>query len=338
MVSSCYKLAECVLIFTCGGSSGLIAGIDVALVSGEVRDLLSTESVATILRDNRILEQCYDAWRVVSPRTRQVIYNSPEAAALINTKRCFDCWQTGTPCVNCISMRAYIESRVLLKFEYANESLYMITAVPTELADEIVVVELLQNVTGRGSFENFFGQTADVTKLACTISQLNEAVVKDELTQVFNRRYIGERLMPDIIAARMAKQSITAIMVDIDNFKKVNDTFGHLAGDEVLKAFAGLLAGSLRKTDWVARYGGEEFLIVLRGASPDAVPRIVESLREKVEKTCIETAAGKITVTASFGVCIIKDLLTETIDEIIAQADSNLYKAKQGGKNLVVCS
>jgi two-component system cell cycle response regulator len=296
------------------------------------------EKAAKMLQDIRILERCYDGWRVVNPCARHVIYNSPQSVALGSNDQCYAFWEKGEACVNCIAMRAYVEKQTFLKIEYTGGQLFMINAVPAELEGQAVVIELIKDVTGRSIFENLFGQATDITQLACTINNLNEAAVKDELTQVFNRRYIGERLPPDLVAAHISGQQLAVVLVDIDHFKNINDTYGHQAGDEVLKAFASLLACSVRKTDWVARYGGEEFFITLAGAGGGNLAAVAEGLRRRVENARITTAAGEIAVTASFGAYVVKDLRTETLEDIIAQADKNLYQAKADGRNRAVCS
>lgn len=303
--------------------------------------MFDTELAAGLLRDMKILEQCYLGWRVVEPVCKQVIYSSIQDGKMDAEDKCFQYWQRGETCKNCISMRAYTAKDTFIKIEHKKDRLYIITAVPSELAGKSVVIELLQDATEKSIFESIFGQVLDITQMARAINGMNEALVKDALTQVYNRRFTNERLPSDLIAAQLSGEPIAVVLADIDHFKKVNDTYGHQIGDEVIKTFAALLTKGIRKTDWVARYGGEEFLIVLRGlrgAEREIVNRIVELIRKTVEDTPIRTTAGDVFITASFGTFTITDLVDTDVERIIAEADSNLYKAKQAGRNTVISS
>ncbi|WP_333870923.1 GGDEF domain-containing protein [Desulforamulus putei] len=151
----------------------------------------------------------------------------------------------------------------------------------------------------------------------------------DGLTGVANRKHLDSRL------AEMIKSNsvFSVIMLDIDHFKKVNDTYGHQAGDEVLKHFAKTIAKTVRPGDLVARYGGEEFSVVCPSDARNAV-KIAERIREAVEATPVQTCAGTIKITASLGVAQRKP--DDTADSVIKRADGFLYQAKQEGRNRVI--
>ncbi len=125
-------------------------------------------------------------------------------------------------------------------------------------------------------------------------------------------------------------------MADIDFFKIVNDTYGHLAGDEVLKSFADTLSGGLkRESDWVSRFGGEEFLVCLPGAGIQRASEVAEKLRKAIESKEILFNGNRINITASFGVCSIKPIQGSKIESFIECADKMLYAAKNNGRNRV---
>jgi len=150
----------------------------------------------------------------------------------------------------------------------------------------------------------------------------------DGLTGVANRKHLDSRL------AEMIKNDsvFSVIMLDIDHFKKVNDTYGHQAGDEVLKHFAKTIAKTVRPGDLVARYGGEEFSVVCLSDVQNA-RKVAERIREAVEATPIQTCAGTIKITASQGVAQRRQ--DDTADSIVHRADGFLYQAKQEGRNRV---
>jgi two-component system cell cycle response regulator len=163
--------------------------------------------------------------------------------------------------------------------------------------------------------------------------------ITDALTVTYNRRYLMEQLPKEIERASRYRRPLSVVLSDVDHFKKVNDTHGHQAGDQVLKSFAGLLLGSTRKEiDWVARYGGEEFLVVLPETTVADAVSFAEKIRILVAAHGFETSAGVLNVSASFGVAGY-DAVTEnedaSVDGLIAYADLCLYRSKETGRNRV---
>jgi len=163
--------------------------------------------------------------------------------------------------------------------------------------------------------------------------------ITDALTGTYNRRYLMERLPQEIERARRYGHPLSVVLCDVDHFKKVNDTYGHQAGDQVLESFARLLTGSVRSDiDWVTRYGGEEFLIVLPETSVTDAVAFAEKMRAAIAAHPFEIANGTLSVSSSFGVSgynsaqIQKDA---SVDNLIANADRCLYRSKDMGRNRV---
>ncbi|MGB5748509.1 MAG: sensor domain-containing diguanylate cyclase [Desulfobacterales bacterium] len=162
----------------------------------------------------------------------------------------------------------------------------------------------------------------------------------DSLTGCYNRGHLNELLPREIKRALRYKHSLALAMCDIDHFKKVNDTYGHQCGDEVLKIFVQSITDLIRAdTDWLARYGGEEFLLVLPETKLENAYGLAERLRKHIAKKIIETEEDKVSITASFGVTGFdastssNDITPETL---INTADKYLYEAKKQGRNIVV--
>ncbi len=165
--------------------------------------------------------------------------------------------------------------------------------------------------------------------------RLREQSIKDALTGLYNRRYTQEVMKLEQKRADRQGDSIGVLLMDIDNFKKINDTFGHDAGDEVLKRIAGILGGVFRANDTICRYGGEEFLVIMPGTESDSAIQKAEAMRDAVEHDLKFSWHGEqISVTVSIGVASYP-FERLPISRIIDLADKALYKAKKQGRNRV---
>jgi two-component system, cell cycle response regulator len=156
----------------------------------------------------------------------------------------------------------------------------------------------------------------------------------DGLTQIFNKRYFLETLEREIARSQRYRRALSLVMFDIDHFKKINDSYGHLAGDYVLKHLASTVKAKIRREDLFARYGGEEFAIVLPEITQGNSAPFAEKIRQIVEKQDFKFENTKIRVTISMGVATIDDELADA-STLIKRADERLYEAKSGGRNKV---
>ncbi len=170
------------------------------------------------------------------------------------------------------------------------------------------------------------------------LDHLYRSATRDALTGVANRRLFSDRLESELAWHRRHGAPLSLLFVDIDHFKRINDTYGHVRGDEVLKSIAELLQDVSREEDGVARWGGEEFVVLLRQTPSDAARRVAERLRVSVAEHDFDLAgdAGRQRVTVSVGVATrAGDELTTTAD-FIGEADAMLYLAKGRGRNRVI--
>ncbi len=156
----------------------------------------------------------------------------------------------------------------------------------------------------------------------------------DQLTGLYNRHVLAEEGQRKFARAHRKGDDLSVIMLDIDYFKKINDTYGHLMGDTILIAVADILSVGMRVEDFTARFGGEEFVIILENCNADFAKEKAEVLRKKIESTVTDGA----NITASFGICQLNDT-HNTFELLLKSADDALYKAKEAGRNRVeVCS
>jgi len=162
--------------------------------------------------------------------------------------------------------------------------------------------------------------------------------IRDPLTGLFNRRFMEESLERELRRAIRGKQQVALLMLDVDQFKRFNDTFGHQAGDALLRALGNLLKESTRGQDVVCRYGGEEFAFVLAGASLDAARTRAELLREDVKQLNAQHGGQLLgAVTLSIGIAVFPDN-GDSAEQLLKAADDALYRAKESGRDRIVCA
>ncbi len=172
-------------------------------------------------------------------------------------------------------------------------------------------------------------------KLILAQHDLHHQATHDALTGIYNRRAIFEHLEAQLARARRHSQPLSVILLDVDHFKEFNSSYGHLAGDTVLKAVASRMEDCLREYDYIGRYGGEEFLVVLDNVSNEIATKTAERLRSSVSADTITFASKQLAVTISAGVAVVENCSNIDPDEIISAADQELYKAKLNGRNRV---
>lgn len=166
--------------------------------------------------------------------------------------------------------------------------------------------------------------------------QMYDAALRDGLTRAFNKKYFLDRLETELAHARRQGAHLSLIMLDVDHFKRVNDTFGHLAGDHALTKLAKLALATVRSEDVFARYGGEEFGVLCRAAPLNDAGILAERIRATVERTPFDFEGQRLPITISAGVAAHPNLPVETGAQLIAAADEALYEAKRAGRNRVL--
>ncbi|WP_321971843.1 GGDEF domain-containing protein [Paratractidigestivibacter sp.] len=268
------------------------------------------------------MSRFFDVVRLVDPISMVVyIVEGDELVAQPNS--CFHVWKKEERCDNCISSKCFMNDRRFSKFEFIDHDIYHVVAQPVDIDGEKYVLEVV-TASNDDVLVSAFGNNNFVDR----ITDYNHKVYTDDLTSLSNRRFIDERF--PILADRVSTHgmSLAVAMIDIDNFKQVNDTLGHLTGDKVLQFVAGALREGFapKETDVVARYGGDEFFVALHALSREEVEQRVGAVRKLV-------AQGTFDVTVSIGVYYQAAAAEQGAEALIQRADDLMYRIKNGGKN-----
>jgi diguanylate cyclase (GGDEF)-like protein/PAS domain S-box-containing protein len=183
-----------------------------------------------------------------------------------------------------------------------------------------------------------FGTNIDISERKLIEAKMLEASIRDPLTNVYNRRYIFDRLKEIKEKYKRKKEIFSIAIADLDKFKRINDVYGHLAGDFILQEFTKELKNNFRFFDLVGRYGGEEFIIVMLGCTKEKASERIEKVKNIISNKKYIFERNSISFTFSCGVADSEEFEEIILDKFIDTADRRLYKAKKAGRNRVVCN
>lgn len=225
--------------------------------------------------------------------------------------------------------------------KFLEEDELLLSALSSQAAVAIENADLYQrlNALNLSLEQKVSERTAELTAANEALRRLNkeleEVSITDALTHVYNRRYFMERLRQELKRVGRYGPPASLLMIDIDHFKRVNDTWGHQAGDTVLSGVASLIKSSLRETDIFARYGGEEFGLIATATNADGAAVLGERIRGLVERSEFVHEEKSLRVTVSIGIATWSPGIKEDFDAMIRLADEALYRAKHEGRNRV---
>lgn len=171
-------------------------------------------------------------------------------------------------------------------------------------------------------------------ELERALEQIRQLAIRDELTGLHNRRHVAELLHKEAHRRVRSGRPLTLALLDLDHFKRINDTYGHAQGDVVLRSFAACASAALRDTDTLGRWGGEEFIVMLPETDADTALAVLDRVRRRLEDVSFEAIAPALRVTFSAGVAAARP--GECMEEVVARADAAMYAAKQAGRNCSV--
>jgi diguanylate cyclase (GGDEF)-like protein len=206
---------------------------------------------------------------------------------------------------------------------------------PMGVLATLAVDDKALSVECRRVFHILAGQAALALDSIALFEQESELAHRDGLTHLYNHLYFMDLLESEVRRARRYRRAVSLLLIDIDNFKQINDRFGHQAGDQVLTKLARMVEGCVRDTDLVGRYGGEEFVLLLPESSEREGAFLAERLRTLVESHAFEAAGERAHITLSIGVASFFPEQVGTGDELVRAADDALLRAKAAGRNCV---
>ena len=186
------------------------------------------------------------------------------------------------------------------------------------------------------NLENLMGQLIYPLRNAIWYQRAIRAAKVDSLTGAHNRAAMSETLEREVDLAHRHKTAMSILLLDLDHFKQINDSYGHQAGDEVLRETVEICNQALRNSDMLFRYGGEEFVVMLPGVNAKGAALVAERLRNMIEKHVFVAQQQTIPVTMSIGTASVT--LKDKVEDLIARADKALYQAKHAGRNCVICA
>jgi diguanylate cyclase (GGDEF)-like protein len=209
-------------------------------------------------------------------------------------------------------------------------------AIPLLSEKKMVAILTVENLpkSDLGKLVILSAQFALEIKKVLLYETVEELALTDGLTGLFVRRYFTERFNEESYRSKRYKLKFAFLMIDIDDFKKCNDTYGHLVGDVVLREIGRIMKESIREIDLASRYGGEEFALVLPETTRDGARLVSERIRKKIEENVFKAYDEKLKITVSIGTSIYPEDANEA-KGIIETADAALYMAKKAGKNIV---
>lgn len=301
------------------------------LICLEKKDVFNLEIFNEIKERLSIFNNLYDNLRIIDPINKKVILLQNDGIES-SDEVCYGFWNRNEFCDNCVSIRAYIHNDTFVKLEYASDKIHLIIATPVNYKGSNFILELIKEISEESSIKS--GVNSNNTSIKSLIEKMNNKKAKDDLTKLYNSKYISERLPVDIEKCLFEGCSLSIILADIDGFTIVNELYGEETGDKVLKDFAQLLLNAAGEDScWIARYGGDGFLIVMKdNNNPYA---IAENLRRLIENASFVYEDIIIKVTSSFGVYT-TDYSDTKAELVLNKVESNLHIAKMTGRNVII--
>ena len=266
-----------------------------------------------------VLREIFDVVRLLKGSDLQAAGMESKLAGRENLCQCYAFWNKDKRCENCISLKALEEKKQTSKIEFLDSDMYQVFARYLEIDSEPYVMEMLKKLD-----ENTLTDEEGYEKLTEKLTVYSEKLYKDVLTGAYNRRYFEEKVKNMSLNAGVA-------VIDLDDFKLFNDTYGHDGGDLVLTTVVNVIRHYIRRTDILVRYGGDEFLLILPGIEKEVFSQKLRMIQEKIHATHIP-GFNRLKLSVSIGGAMFTH---GRLEEALTKADRLMYMAK-GQKNIVV--
>ncbi|NBK99284.1 MAG: GGDEF domain-containing protein [Erysipelotrichia bacterium] len=269
----------------------------------------------------------HEYYRVIDVHTHTV-YNYCNGTLIPTEEKCYEIWNRNIPCANCTSKRANLCKKHVVKIAFSNEDVYLVYSLPVTIDKGEYALELIQNVSDSFMINSEITQnTSDVNTV---IGAFNDLLMKDSFTLLYNKQYLNKKLIESMKRRKENHYPIMIAVLDIDFFKDVNDSYGHIFGDKVLLAIAEELHFYKDKNIYCARLGGDEFAIVFENKTYEECNQICLQLQQKLSTLTISDQ-NKYSIQISYGISSLKD--GDSIDTWLHRADQDMYKMKKAHHN-----
>jgi diguanylate cyclase (GGDEF)-like protein/PAS domain S-box-containing protein len=299
---------------------------EVAALTNQLRK--AQETIRDLEEKTRfILDSIHAGIIIIDAETHNIVDANPEALILMGIPKSL---VVGKICHNFICPSEIGSCPITDKGQQVDNSERVLL---TTDGQKIPILKTVASVTLNGR-KHLLESFLDISQLKILQNQLEILATTDPLTGVFNRRHFIEMTEKEINRARRSKIPLSIAMIDIDNFKRINDTYGHTIGDQVLKELVAICNDNLRTYDMLGRLGGEEFAITTVGCALQEAYSLSDRLRERVANHLIHAGGKDISIKISIGVSELSGNM-ENVDSILNRADQALYLAKNAGRNRV---
>ena len=264
------------------------------------------------------MSKIFDIVRLVDPIS-MTVYTMVDDKILEEPYRCYRVWKKQDRCDNCISIKCYLNHKKYTKFEFVGNGMYYVMTQNVYVEQKEYVLEIVNEVKDT-VLVNAYGSNEFIDR----ITNYNKKIYEDELTSLKNRRYLNDRFDLFVDSSVKENTSLSAVMMDIDDFKTINDVNGHLFGDAVLKKTAQTLISnfSVSRGDIIVRYGGDEFFIALKSISRQLLEQRIKTIQKALKEQ-------EYPVSISAGVYYQDVVQDKDTVSIIDKADKALYRVKK---------
>lgn len=267
----------------------------------------------------------FDSYRIVDIDS-YLVYDWKDNKKINTNKRCYEVWQRGEACKNCISNSCIQEKRRIIKLEVLDGQVFLIAAIPITLENKLFSLELISNVTDSLVINDaFHTQNLDVFDI---ITQMNDMALRDPYTGLYNKRFAEQEVAKSMLNWN-EDHSLFIGVLDIDHFKHVNDTYGHMKGDDVLRVLSRILDTYATKGNgWASRMGGDEFMLLWHNVTAQEARAMAQELQEALVTHIFTKDDVQFTVSVSIGLSQYRPEFTSW-RAFFDEADKEMYRVKR---------
>jgi diguanylate cyclase (GGDEF)-like protein len=284
------------------------------------------KDLGKILQGDSALNQIFQVSRIINLKTHDVC-KYVDGKVIPTDNKCFCLWDEDKACTNCVSYRVFTEQKQMVKLQNVNGFISLILAIPIEIDGEYYILELIKDLSvSLVVHDNFHQENIDIGHM---VDKLNMLAVTDPFTNLYNKKYVEKQLHEDISFTYKSNENIILAMLDIDEFKSVNDNFGHVSGDFVIKELVGIIHKRTENhKSWAARYGGDEFLITFYNNTYENVKKYCDDIMKDFSDVEFHHEDQSFHSSVSIGIYEY-DPKVDSYETLLNKVDAKMYEEKK---------